>query len=143
MLATLSNIINRPSVSISAVVLAIWLGTMQFSFLNYLQPFGEFYIGLLQMCVLPFLLATIPLAVRSALSSGTAGKVVGQLVMAAGHGRNCRCDHGPRVHNNLQPDAAGSIHQQPDRRAVWRCGEPGGYRVRAQSRPRHRRGHDP
>jgi Na+/H+-dicarboxylate symporter len=81
MLATLSNIINRPSVSISAVVLAIWLGTMQFSFLNYLQPFGEFYIGLLQMCVLPFLLATIPLAVRSALSSGTAGKVVGQLVI--------------------------------------------------------------
>lgn len=81
MLTTLSKTFNRPSITISAVVLGIWLGIMQFSFLKYLQPIGDFYIALLQMCVLPFLLATIPLAVRSALTSSTGGKVVGQLVI--------------------------------------------------------------
>lgn len=81
MLAKLSKTINRPSISISAVVFAIWLGVMRFSFLKYLQPLGDIYVGLMQMLVLPFLLATIPLAVRSALTSGTGGKVVRQLVI--------------------------------------------------------------
>lgn len=78
-LTNISKILNRPSVTIGAVVVGVWLGIMQFSFLQYLRPLGDFYIGLLQMCVLPFLLATIPLAVRSALTSGTAGKVIGSL----------------------------------------------------------------
>jgi Na+/H+-dicarboxylate symporter len=77
----LSKAINRPSVSISAVVLAIWLGVMNFSFLKYLQPLGDVYVGLMQMCVLPFLLSTSPLAVRSALTSGTGGKVMARLVI--------------------------------------------------------------
>jgi Na+/H+-dicarboxylate symporter len=77
----LSKVINRPSVSISAVVFAIWLGVMNFSFLKYLQPLGDVYVGLMQMCVLPFLLSTIPLAVRSALTSGTGGKVMARLVI--------------------------------------------------------------
>jgi proton glutamate symport protein len=77
----LSKTINRPSVSISAVVLAIWLGAMDFPFLKYLQPLGDMYVGLMQMCVLPFLLSAIPLAVRSALTSGTGGKVMARLAM--------------------------------------------------------------
>src|SRR5215208_3802333 len=81
MLVALSKSINRPSITISAVVLGIWLGFMQFSFLKHLQPIGDFYIALLQMCVLPFLLATIPLAVRSALTSSSGGNVVGRLVI--------------------------------------------------------------
>jgi Na+/H+-dicarboxylate symporter len=79
--ARMSKAVNRPSITISAVVLGVWLGTMRYPFLRYLQPVGDFYIALLQMCVLPFLLATIPLAVRSALTSGTGGKVVGQLII--------------------------------------------------------------
>ena len=51
----LSKTINRPSVSISAVALAVWLGAMDFPFLKYLQPLGDMYVGLMQMCVLPFL----------------------------------------------------------------------------------------
>jgi Na+/H+-dicarboxylate symporter len=81
MFTSLSKTINRPSISLLAVVLAIWLGVMQFPFLKYLQPFGDFYIGLMQICVLPFLLSTIPLAVRSALTSGTGSKVAGNLVI--------------------------------------------------------------
>ena len=79
--ANVSRAVNHPSITLGAVVLGLWLGMMRFPFLQYLQPVGDFYIALLQMCVLPFLLATIPLAVRSALTSGGAGKVVGRLVV--------------------------------------------------------------
>lgn len=77
----LSKVINRPAVSISAALLAIWLGAMNFSFLKYLQPLGDVYVGLMQMCVLPFLLSTIPLAVRSALAGGSGGKVMVRLII--------------------------------------------------------------
>ena len=80
-LTNTSKSVNRPSIIIAAVLIGIGLGLMRFPFLQYLQPVGDFYIALLQVCVLPFLLATIPLAVRSALTSGTGGKVVGQLVV--------------------------------------------------------------
>jgi proton glutamate symport protein len=76
----LSKKINRPSITIVAVILGVWLGYMQFPFLKYLRPVGDFYVALLQICVLPFLMATIPLAVRSALTSGTAGNVMGRLI---------------------------------------------------------------
>ena len=80
-LATIAKTVNRPAITIGAVLLGLGLGFMRFPFLQYLQPVGEFYIALLQMCVLPFLLATIPLAIRSALTSGTGGKVVARLVV--------------------------------------------------------------
>ena len=63
-------------VMLAAVALALILGTMQTPLVKYLRPIGDFYVALLQMCVLPFLLATIPLAVRSAMTSGTASHVV-------------------------------------------------------------------
>jgi len=80
-LASTSKSVNRPSIIIAAVLIGIGLGLMRFPFLQYLQPIGDLYIALLQMCVLPFLLATIPLAVRSALTSGTGGKIVGRLAI--------------------------------------------------------------
>jgi Na+/H+-dicarboxylate symporter len=80
--AVLAKATNRPSITLWAVALGLWLGTMQFPFLQYLRPVGEFYIGLLQMCVLPYLLATIPVAVRSAFTSGIAGGVMRRLVMS-------------------------------------------------------------
>ena len=78
-LTEISKKVNRPGITIVAVLLGLWLGIMRFPFLQYLQPIGDFYIALLQICVLPFLLATIPLSVRSALTSGAAGKVVGRM----------------------------------------------------------------
>ena len=62
--------------TLSAVAIALILGWMKAPFVQHLRPVGEFYVALLQMCVLPFLLTTIPLAVRSAMSSGTVGHVV-------------------------------------------------------------------
>lgn len=80
-LSNVSKAINRPSITIAAVLIGIGLGLMRYPFLRYLQPIGEFYLALLQMCVLPFLLATIPLAVRSALTSGMGGRVIGRLLI--------------------------------------------------------------
>ena len=74
-LTKLSRSINRPSITLCAVAIALVLGGMRAPFVEYLRPIGDFYVALLQMCVLPFLLTTIPLAVRSAMTSGTAGHV--------------------------------------------------------------------
>ena len=84
-IVALSRGLNRPSITLSAVVIALALGATRSPYLEYLRPIGDFYIALLQMCVLPFLLATIPLAVRSAMTSGSAGSVVrGLLICLAG-----------------------------------------------------------
>src|SRR5580700_2788582 len=79
-LKALSNSINRPSITFVAIAVALALGAMQLPFLQYLRPIGDFYIALLQICVLPFLLSTIPLAVRSAMVSGSAGGVIKSLI---------------------------------------------------------------
>jgi len=82
-LKALSRSINRPSITLGAIVLALVLGALQLPFLSYLRPVGDFYIALLQICVLPFLLATIPLAVRSAVASGSAPGVLRSLLFWA------------------------------------------------------------
>jgi Na+/H+-dicarboxylate symporter len=80
-LGALSRTINRPAVTIGAVVLALALGATGWPQLQLLRPFGNFYVALLQMCVLPFLLATIPLAVRSAMINEATRDVVRWLVV--------------------------------------------------------------
>src|SRR5215467_10496591 len=72
--------INQPAITLAAIVLALVLGVMRLPFLQYLRPVGDFYIALLQICVLPFLLATIPLAIRSAMDSGSAPGVLRSLL---------------------------------------------------------------
>jgi Na+/H+-dicarboxylate symporter len=71
-------------VTIAAVIFACVLGVSRHPAVHYLRPLGDFYLALLQMCVLPFLLATIPLAVRSAMASGAIGNVLRALVVAIG-----------------------------------------------------------
>ena len=80
-LKALSQSVNRPSITLAAIILALALGAMRFPFLQYLRPIGDFYIALLQICVLPFLLSTIPLAVRSAMVSGSGGRAIKSLVV--------------------------------------------------------------
>ncbi len=82
-MVSLSHKVNKPVVTVSAVAVAIVLGVLHVPGLARLRPVGDLYIGLLQMCVLPFLLCTIPLAVRSAMTSGTAGHVTRQLLLLA------------------------------------------------------------
>jgi Na+/H+-dicarboxylate symporter len=77
--ARFSKAVNSPSMSIAAILIGIALGLARLPFVQQLKPIGDFYVALLQMCVLPFLLATIPLAVRSALTGGTGGRVMRRL----------------------------------------------------------------
>jgi len=79
-LKVLSRSINRPVITLGALILALMLGAMRLPYVQYLRPVGDFYIALLQICVLPFLLATIPLAVRSAMASGSAPAVLRSLM---------------------------------------------------------------
>lgn len=72
--------VNRPGITIAATLIALLLGALRLPFLEYMRPVGDFYIALLKICVLPFLLATIPLAVRSAMVSGSAPGAVRSLL---------------------------------------------------------------
>ena len=53
-LVDISRTLNRPMVTFAAVAIALFLGLMKFPFVQHLRPIGDFYIALLQMCVLPF-----------------------------------------------------------------------------------------
>jgi proton glutamate symport protein len=79
-LSVFSRWVNRPAVTLGAVAIALALGATRLPILQYLRPVGELYIALLQMCVLPFLLAAIPLAVRSAMIGETASHILRALV---------------------------------------------------------------
>src|SRR5258708_5691903 len=82
-IVAIARAVNRPAVTLSAVVIALALGMLHAPYLQYLKPIGDFYTALLQMCVLPFLLTTVPLAVRAAMTSGAVGNVVRLLVICA------------------------------------------------------------
>jgi Na+/H+-dicarboxylate symporter len=58
--ATLSRYLTKPQVTLTAVVIAVVLGLSKASFVESLRPAGEIYLALLQMSVLPFLMAAIP-----------------------------------------------------------------------------------
>jgi Na+/H+-dicarboxylate symporter len=62
-------------------LVALALGATGWPALQSLRPLGDLYISLLQMCVLPFLLATIPLAIRAATINSTTRKVVVWLLL--------------------------------------------------------------
>ena len=80
-LKALAQLVNRPSITLTAIAVALALGAMRLPFLQYLRPVGDFYIALLKICVLPFLLSTIPLAVRSAMVDGSTGSTLRLLVV--------------------------------------------------------------
>src|SRR5450631_3103239 len=79
-LKALKRWLNHPMTVLGAVAIALVLGTSGWPFVELLRPIGDLYVGLLQMCVLPFLLATIPLAVRSAMTGATNAEVIRSLV---------------------------------------------------------------
>lgn len=116
-LKALSHSINRPSITFAAIAIALALGAMRFPFLQYLRPIGDFYIALLKICVLPFLLSTIPLAVRSAMGQRIGrrnAQVVGYLDRDYDGGRRPR--DGRRYKRNLPLHVRGRTNDREDRR---------------------------
>jgi Na+/H+-dicarboxylate symporter len=73
--------LNHPVTVLAAVALALVIGTSGGPVAEALRPIGDLYVALLQMCVLPFLLATIPLAVRSAMRGATNADIIRSLVV--------------------------------------------------------------
>jgi Na+/H+-dicarboxylate symporter len=73
--------LNHPVTVLAAVAIALVIGTSGGPVAEALRPLGELYIALLQMCVLPFLLATIPLAVRAAMRGATNVDIIRSLVV--------------------------------------------------------------
>jgi proton glutamate symport protein len=78
--AAISRFQSKPLVTLTAVVIAIALGLSKEPFVESLRPIGETYLALLQMSVLPFLMAAIPLAMRSAIAQGAAGRMLGRVI---------------------------------------------------------------
>jgi len=79
-LKTMTRWLNQPLTVLGSVAIVLLLGTSGWSFVESLRPIGDLYIALLQMCVLPFLLATIPLAVRSAMTGVKSAHVIRSIV---------------------------------------------------------------
>jgi proton glutamate symport protein len=77
---SLTRWLNHPLTALSSITIALALGTSGWRFVEALHPIGDLYVALLQMCVLPFLLATIPLAVRSAMVGATNTEVIRSLL---------------------------------------------------------------
>jgi proton glutamate symport protein len=73
--------LNHPVTVLGAVVIAILIGTSGASVAEALRPIGDLYVALLQMCVLPFLLAAIPLAVRSVMRRASNLEIIRSLVV--------------------------------------------------------------
>jgi Na+/H+-dicarboxylate symporter len=73
--------INKPLFTLGFVVLAILIGFSGSPAVEYLRPVGDLYLALLQMLVLPFLITTIPLAIRSAMTAGNVRDVVFKLII--------------------------------------------------------------
>ncbi len=78
--STISRFVNQPLVTICSIAIAVALGLSHWPIVNQLRPIGDIYLALLQMSVLPFLLAAIPLAMRSAIAQGAAGSLLGRLL---------------------------------------------------------------
>jgi proton glutamate symport protein len=79
-LKVLTGWLHQPVTVLASVVIALVLGASGWPLVESLRPIGELYVALLQMCVLPFLLAAIPLAVRSAMTGATNAQVIRSLV---------------------------------------------------------------
>jgi Na+/H+-dicarboxylate symporter len=73
--------LNHPVTVLGAVAVALVIGTSGGPVAETLRPIGELYVALLQMCVLPFLLATIPLAIRAAMRGAANAVVIRSLVV--------------------------------------------------------------
>jgi proton glutamate symport protein len=76
--------LNQPLTVLGAAAVALALGASGWPIVQSLRPIGDLYVALLQMVVLPFLLATIPLAMRSALAGATNATLIRSLLVWIG-----------------------------------------------------------
>ena len=73
--------LRSPWAIVVSVVLAIYTGTTHKELAMLLAPLGEFYLGLLKMCVLPILLAAITTSIGRLMRSSNAVQYIKRILV--------------------------------------------------------------
>ncbi|MEM9808830.1 MAG: cation:dicarboxylase symporter family transporter, partial [Cyanobacteria bacterium P01_D01_bin.56] len=73
--------LRSPWAILISVVLAIYMGTAHKETASLLAPLGDFYLGLLKMCVLPILLAAITTSIGRLMRSSDAALYIKRILM--------------------------------------------------------------
>ena len=75
------NWLRSPWAILVSVVLAIYIGTAHKEMATLLAPLGDFYLGLLKMCVLPILLAAITTSIGKLMHSSNAAQYIKRILV--------------------------------------------------------------
>ncbi len=73
--------LRSPRAIVVSVVLAIYTGTTHKELAVLLAPVGDFYLGLLKMCVLPILLAAITTSIGRLMRSSNAAQYIKRILV--------------------------------------------------------------
>ncbi len=73
--------LRSPWAILISVALAIYIGTVHQEFAILLAPLGNFYLGLLKMCVLPILLAAITTSIGRLMQSSNAAQYIKRILV--------------------------------------------------------------
>ncbi|MFG6094535.1 cation:dicarboxylase symporter family transporter [Leptothoe sp. ISB3NOV94-8A] len=73
--------LRSPWAILISVALAIYVGTTHQEFAILLAPLGNFYLGLLKMCVLPILLAAITTSIGRLMQSSNAAQYIKRILV--------------------------------------------------------------
>ena len=73
--------LRSPWAILISVILAIYTGTAHKEMATLLAPLGDFYLGLLKMCVLPILLAAITTSIGKLMRSSNAAQYIKRILV--------------------------------------------------------------
>lgn len=73
--------LRSPWAILVSVILAIYIGTAHKELAVLLAPLGDFYLGLLKMCVLPILLAAITTSIGRLMRSNNAAQYIKRILV--------------------------------------------------------------
>ncbi|NEQ40199.1 MAG: dicarboxylate/amino acid:cation symporter [Okeania sp. SIO3I5] len=77
---SLIKVLSNPWSIVPGILLGIYLGIFQKNFSQVLTPYGELYLQLLKMCVLPLLFSAITMSVGRLMGSDDANKYVKRIL---------------------------------------------------------------
>lgn len=80
--AWLVGLLRNPWTILCSALIAIYLGAAQPNFAKSLAPFGNIYLSLLKMCVLPILISAITMSIGRLMVSHEAGRYIRRVLMA-------------------------------------------------------------
>ncbi|MEM7793166.1 MAG: cation:dicarboxylase symporter family transporter [Cyanobacteria bacterium P01_C01_bin.118] len=73
--------LRSPWAILVSVIFAIYMGTAHKEMATLLAPLGDFYLGLLKMCVLPILLAAITTSIGKLMRSSNAAQYIKRILV--------------------------------------------------------------